>query len=119
MPARNKNDAPSPDGELTSGELSKLLGTNQRTLNIWADRGIIPCTKTVGGARRFRPRDVVRAYQSQRMDIPRDLTRFLAGEPVLALPAPDVARVPTEQLRAELKRRESAAKHRAETRGAA
>lgn len=43
---------------LTLGEASRYIGVSPSTLRYWADQGVIPCTRTPGGHRRFSPEDV-------------------------------------------------------------
>lgn len=43
---------------LTSREAARLLGVSEASVKRWADAGLLPAIKTVGGHRRFRPADV-------------------------------------------------------------
>ena len=43
---------------LTSREAARLLGVSEASVKRWADAGLLPVLKTVGGHRRFRPADV-------------------------------------------------------------
>lgn len=45
-------------GKLTSKEAARLLGVSEASVKRWADSGLLPAEKTVGGHRRFRPEDV-------------------------------------------------------------
>ena len=40
---------------MTIGELAEQAGVSTRTLRFWADEGLIPCDRTVGGYRSFGP----------------------------------------------------------------
>jgi MerR family transcriptional regulator, light-induced transcriptional regulator len=44
--------------KLTSREAARLLGVSEASVKRWADSGVLPAFKTVGGHRRFRPEDV-------------------------------------------------------------
>lgn len=44
--------------KLTSREAARLLGVSEASVKRWADGGLLPVIKTVGGHRRFRPEDV-------------------------------------------------------------
>lgn len=44
--------------KLTSKETARLLGVSEASIKRWADSGLLPTAKTVGGHRRFRPEDV-------------------------------------------------------------
>lgn len=119
---------PKPDREpeeqlLTSGDLAKLLETDQRLLNIWADRGILPSIRQLGGQRRYRPSQVAQSYADRGAELPATFRRYLAGEEYVRAPVHLIRRIPVEQLREEIERREreQAARKspRAETRGAA
>lgn len=43
---------------LTTGDLADRFGVNIDTVARWADGDKLPCLKTPGGFRRFRPEDV-------------------------------------------------------------
>ena len=45
-------------GKLTSKEVARLLGVSEASVKRWADGGLLPTEKTLGGHRRFRPEDV-------------------------------------------------------------
>ena len=45
---------------LTPGQVAALLHVSPKTVNRWADMGLIPCVTTLGGHRRFH-RDSVQA----------------------------------------------------------
>jgi excisionase family DNA binding protein len=47
-----------PGKNLTSREAARLLGVSEASVKRWADGGLLPAQKTVGGHRRFRPEDV-------------------------------------------------------------
>lgn len=48
------------DRPLSPGQVAKLFGVSVTTVANWADEGLLPCFKTPGGQRRFRPEDVER-----------------------------------------------------------
>jgi len=48
------------DHLITSAEAAKLAGVGATAIKRWADSGLLPCVKTVGGHRRFRRSDVER-----------------------------------------------------------
>jgi excisionase family DNA binding protein len=43
---------------LTSRQAARLLGASEASVKRWADGGLLPTVRTVGGHRRFRPEDV-------------------------------------------------------------
>ncbi|HEX8282912.1 MAG TPA: B12-binding domain-containing protein [Pyrinomonadaceae bacterium] len=43
---------------LTSRQAARLLGASEASIKRWADGGLLPSLRTVGGHRRFRPEDV-------------------------------------------------------------
>lgn len=51
-------------GKLTTNAVAKQLNVSPRTIQLWAESGVLPASKTVGGHRRFNPEDV-RALQRQ------------------------------------------------------
>jgi len=38
---------------LSTGQAASLFGVTPRTIQVWADAGMIPCIRTIGGHRRF------------------------------------------------------------------
>jgi MerR family transcriptional regulator, light-induced transcriptional regulator len=44
--------------KLTSKETARILGVSEASVKRWADSGLLPVSRTVGGHRRFRPEDV-------------------------------------------------------------
>jgi excisionase family DNA binding protein len=46
------------DAYLTPSEAAKRLHVSPNTIARWANEGRIPCVVTLGGHRRFRPRDI-------------------------------------------------------------
>lgn len=50
---------------MTSAEVATLLGVAPATVKRWADAGLLPCEKTAGHHRRFRPGDVERFRDAQ------------------------------------------------------
>ncbi len=47
------------------GEASKLVGVNQITLRLWADKGLVRVFKTAGGHRRFAQEDLLHLLREQ------------------------------------------------------
>lgn len=53
------NSIQGPDGGLlTPAEVALLFRVDPKTINRWAKAGKLPCTRTIGGHRRYRVRDV-------------------------------------------------------------
>jgi excisionase family DNA binding protein len=48
---------------VTPGEAARYLHVSPKTINRWANEGLIPCMVTLGGHRRFRRRDVEEAVR--------------------------------------------------------
>lgn len=46
------------DYTLSTGDVARLLGVNIDTVARWANAGKLPCLRTPGGFRKFRPEDV-------------------------------------------------------------
>lgn len=44
----------------STGDVARRLGVTHDTIADWADKGHLPCWRTPGGHRRFRPADVDR-----------------------------------------------------------
>jgi len=60
---------------LSLGEASKLVGVNQITLRLWADKGLVRVFRTAGGHRRFTLGDLSHLVQEQVIPSqPADLT---------------------------------------------
>lgn len=53
--------------KLTSREVALALGVSEATIKRWADSGLLPMVKTVGGHRRFRPEDVA-VFKHSKLD---------------------------------------------------
>lgn len=68
--------------DLTSRQAARLLGASEASVKRWADGGLLPSLRTVGGHRRFRPEDVV-AFRRERgtPDAARVLRRAEASGP--------------------------------------
>jgi len=50
---------------LSLGKAAKLVGVNQITLRLWADKGLVRVFKTAGGHRRFAQGDLVHLLREQ------------------------------------------------------
>lgn len=46
---------PTASRKLTVGQVAELFGVTTPTVRRWADEGKLPCTRTLGGDRRFDP----------------------------------------------------------------
>jgi excisionase family DNA binding protein len=46
-------------------QVAQLFGVGLDALAEWADRGLLPCRRTVGGHRRYRQRDVMVLLDSE------------------------------------------------------
>lgn len=53
---------------LTISEAARRLGIHQKTLRIWADRGLVPHIKLPSGHRRFTLVDIERLRQEMRVE---------------------------------------------------
>lgn len=55
------NDQP----KMTVAEVARAFGVTRRTVQKWADDGLLPCTRTLGGRgdRRFAVADVEKALR--------------------------------------------------------
>ena len=38
---------------MTTGQVAAFFGVTRRTVQKWADEGVLPCSRTLGGDRRF------------------------------------------------------------------
>lgn len=54
-------DTNTPDPLLTPAEVAQLFQVDPKTVSRWADKGLVPSTRTLGGHRRFRESDVLAA----------------------------------------------------------
>lgn len=50
--------------KLTTAQAAAEFGVTRRTIQKWADDGILPCTRTLGGDRRFDA-DVVEQMKNE------------------------------------------------------
>jgi excisionase family DNA binding protein len=48
---------------VTPGEAARQLHVTPKTINRWANQGLLPCVVTLGGHRRFRRDDIDAAVQ--------------------------------------------------------
>ena len=55
-------------GLLTIRQAAELLGVHPLTLRNWSERGAVPCLRTPGGHRRYRPRDLQRMLAAPQED---------------------------------------------------
>ncbi|HEX8748484.1 MAG TPA: B12-binding domain-containing protein [Pyrinomonadaceae bacterium] len=55
-----------PGKNLTSKGVARLLGVSEASVKRWADGGLLPTARTIGGHRRFRPEDVA-AFKRTRL----------------------------------------------------
>ncbi|AVR56175.1 helix-turn-helix DNA binding domain protein [Microbacterium phage BonaeVitae] len=53
MPLTAPIPAPTKSRKLTAGQVAELFGVRVETVRRWADAGRLPCTRTLGGDRRF------------------------------------------------------------------
>ena len=60
---------PVPDpGLLTIRQAAELLGVHPLTLRNWSEKGAVPCLRTPGGHRRYRPQDLQRMLAAPQED---------------------------------------------------
>jgi excisionase family DNA binding protein len=70
---------------LTTAEVARLAGVSRRTIQSWADRGILPCHRLPDPAgRRFEPAAVARLLRARGRHTPADLD----AAPVLVVGGP-------------------------------
>ncbi len=93
---------------LSSSALADLLGVDIRTIATWAQQGRLSEPEaTLGGHRRFSPKRVQEDYARNGLPLPERFAAFLRGEVKPETPTSRaVARASTDDLRAELARRE-------------
>ena len=48
---------------MTPGEAARYLHVSPKTINRWANQGLLPCIVTLGGHRRFLRGDIENAVQ--------------------------------------------------------
>lgn len=46
------------EGPLKTGDVARLFKVHISTVIDWTDKGLLPCFRTPGGQRRYRPEDV-------------------------------------------------------------
>jgi len=61
---KQSQDEPPEAKYLTPSEAARLLHVSPKTIDRWADQGLIPCVVTLGGHRRFAP-DAIAAVVEQ------------------------------------------------------
>jgi MerR family transcriptional regulator, light-induced transcriptional regulator len=78
-----------PSKTLTSREVARVLSVSDATVKRWADSGLLPTEKTLGGHRRFRPEDVAvfRRTTQGRLAKPRVPDASIEVPPHTAAPA--------------------------------
>ncbi len=93
---------------LSSASLADLLGVDVRTISMWLEKGRLSAPEaTLGGHRRFSPKRVQEDYARNGLPLPERFAAFLRGEVKPETPTSRIiARASTEELRAELARRE-------------
>ena len=64
MPVKPVADA----GLLTIRQAAELLGVHPLTLRNWSEKGAVPCLRTPGGHRRYRPQDLQRMLAAPQED---------------------------------------------------
>jgi excisionase family DNA binding protein len=52
---KRKDDEPDHVEYLTPSQAARLLHVSPKTVDRWADQGLVPCVVTLGGHRRFSP----------------------------------------------------------------
>lgn len=52
---KRKEDEPDEVEYLTPGQAARILHVSPKTVDRWADQGLIACVVTLGGHRRFAP----------------------------------------------------------------
>jgi excisionase family DNA binding protein len=61
------------DGCITSGDISRALGVDLKTVHRWVTRGTLHGRRTKGGHLRFRRMEVVRFLRHRRQRVPEEL----------------------------------------------
>lgn len=62
---RKRNQDEPREGEyLTPSQAARMLHVSPKTIDRWADQGLVPCVVTLGGHRRFSP-DAIAAVVEQ------------------------------------------------------
>ncbi len=52
---KRQDEEPEQVEYLTPGQAARLLHVSPKTVDRWADQGLVPCVVTLGGHRRFSP----------------------------------------------------------------
>ena len=63
MRKRNQDEPREPE-YMTPSQAARMLHVSPKTIDRWADQGLIPCVVTLGGHRRFSP-DAIAAVVEQ------------------------------------------------------
>ena len=64
---------PTDESYLTPSEAARILHVSPKTVNRWADQGLLRCVVTLGGHRRFAPGEVAKvAAQMESKNLPAD-----------------------------------------------
>lgn len=59
------------EGPMSAAQVARIFGVDPKTVTRWAKTGKLPCFRTLGGHRRFRPEDVrAMAERAQRENGP-------------------------------------------------
>ncbi len=94
---------------MTPKELGKLLGVDARTLKNWVAKGYLTDPpRTLGGHKRFDPKQVAGDLARSGISVSSRLLAFIDAHSPEADKRRVIASASTEQLRAELERREAA-----------
>ena len=94
---------PAGDGDgrlLTIGQAAELLGVHPLTIRNWSEKGTIRCLRTPGGHRRYRVRDLRRAFAAPQDDPATaaaiaELARSAVREALAGAPQPAAGALPS------------------------
>jgi phage terminase Nu1 subunit (DNA packaging protein) len=93
---------------ISAGSLATLLGVDIKTVHGWTDAGLLTQPEhTLGGHRRYDPAAVAKDYTRAGKALPERFALYLDGKVQLETTGQRaISRASTEDLRAELARRE-------------